>query len=200
MTQVGQIDGRTALAVARTAWVLRGVFVDGALENCVSVVATSGSCVSLYSAQRLLQREATLLLEAKKAARECRPVSLMPKPPFLMHTWAQSQDSWVLASWMISPRHFHQGGLHPLRTEVDAVWRHRASVAANLAPAEADAKEDEVAGDWRRTSWAMSLSARCNFSRTLRRQKSRRPKVAQQREALVVADRPPHWGLHGVNW
>ena len=64
----------------------------------------------------------------------------MPNPPFLVDTWARSQDSWDNSS-----QAFHQ--VHLLRAQEKAVRGHRPSAVADLAPAEAEAKEDE-GSDW----------------------------------------------------
>ena len=62
-------------------------------RNRVSAAVSSGWCVSLQAAQRLLQR--------RKAAWEWRKGSLMLNPPFLMEAWARSQASWMMTTWMI---------------------------------------------------------------------------------------------------
>ena len=96
--------------------------------------------------------------------------SLMPSLPFLLHTWARSQVPSVMGTWMMPPKHHMR--------EACIIFAQRWALSGSNYHA--------VVGDWRRTSWATSSSAKSNFSRSLWKWKSVGPS-----EAFVVASCPP---------
>ena len=92
-----------------------------------------------------------------------------------------------------SPGGVLEGDLHLLCAEEEALRRHRASMVTDLAPAEAEAKEDEGGGRGLVADelGQKSLGSTPSFSASLRRQKSGRTESsAQNSEALVVSNLP----------
>ena len=142
---------------------------------------TCGSgCVSrrpdatLYHDQRMLQKDAVLLLEAKKAMGMWRTGSLKPKPPFLMEARARSQAEANL-----------KGGRHLLNTDEEATQTHRAGMVAHLAPAEAEAKKDE--------------GGRGRLELLLEAEVPRAERGTQKSEAFVVSDLPSCRGFRRMS-
>ena len=84
-----------------------------------------------------------LLLEAKKASEEWRTGLLMPKP--LFDGSLCSEPSPRVVALDDSAETIFEGSLHLLSTEEVTVWRHRASMVADLA-AEAKAKKIKGGG------------------------------------------------------
>ena len=98
-----------------------------------AAIMTSGSGIELQASQRLLQRALVLLLEARKAAREWMPRPLGVEPG-AVRFWDSGNASEAAGELFCK--------------QEEAVWRHRAGVEVDLAPAEAEAKED-MGGGWR---------------------------------------------------
>ena len=130
--------------VSAVAWNVHSKYWYSAML-WVEVVAWLWFRVAERRPEVTIQTAQRLLLEAKKAAREWRTGSLMPKLPFLVDGCAREQASWVMASWMTSPRRFFEGGLRFLGAEEEAVG-HRAGMVADLAPADAKTEEGEGSG------------------------------------------------------
>ena len=98
---------------------------------------------------------------------------------FLIDAWSRSRVSGVGLLEDAS----HEGSLHLRSAEEEAVGRRRASMAADLSAVRQKRKKTRaVAGDWRRSSWAISFSARSAF------REGRSPGTeggSKQREAYV---------------
>ena len=184
--RVAQV-GWTALGAPRAVWARSCVVVDVAAD--LAAASTSGSCVSLWAPQRLLQEGGCA---APAGSHEGRPPvengvsyaesvlldgDLGAEPSFLGD--GDVDDSAKAVS---------ERGLFCLGAEEKAVRPGMAGTIRGRREGGARA----VARDWRRTSWVVSLWARSSFSWSLRRQISGATEGGSHKsEAFVVSSLPP---------